>query len=70
MIVTGDFKINKIMSYSGMTVNERLVVSGLYKDFERAIKFKNKEKLIEILKKISMNQNDIDGYLKKYKMNN
>ena len=40
-----------IMDYSGMTVNERLVVSGLITDFDIAIKNKDKGKLLEILKK-------------------
>ena len=56
------------MDYSGMTVNERLVVSGLYKEFEQAIKNKDNNALINVLKKISLNDKDIDGYLKKYKM--
>ena len=57
------------MDYSGMTVNERLAVSGLYKEFDRALKAKDKNRLIEILKKVSLSDVNTKEILKKYKMN-
>ncbi len=56
------------MDYSGMTVNERLAVSGLYKEFERALKSKNKNRLVEILKEVSLSDVNINEILKKYKI--
>lgn len=56
------------MDYSGMTVNERLAVSGLYKEFERALKSKNKNRLVEILKEVSLSDANIIGILKEYKI--
>ena len=40
--------------FKGMTVNERLYVSGLINEFEVAVVNKNKEKIIEILKKVEI----------------
>jgi hypothetical protein len=57
------------MNYSGMTVNERLVVSGLFKDFEVAKKLKNKEAIIEILKKIRVNETSILNILNEFGIN-
>jgi hypothetical protein len=39
--------------YSGMTVNERLYVSGLSNDFDNAVKENNIKKIIEILKELN-----------------
>lgn len=40
--------------YKGMTVNERLYVSGLMNAFDKAIKGNNVEKVIDILKKVEI----------------
>lgn len=56
------------MDYSGMTVNERLAVSGLYKEFDKALKNKDKMKLVEILKKVSLSDTNINDILEKYKI--
>lgn len=40
--------------YGGMTVNERLYVSGLLKEFYKAVEEKNKEKVILILNKVEI----------------
>jgi hypothetical protein len=47
--------------YSGMTLNEMLFESGLLKDFDKAVKDKNRPKLIEILKKIDIENKNADG---------
>ena len=38
--------------YAGMTVNERLYVSGYFDQYEQAVKKKDVEKLIHILKEV------------------
>jgi hypothetical protein len=37
--------------YAGMTVNERLYVSGLLDEFEKAVSEKNTDEAVRILKK-------------------
>jgi hypothetical protein len=50
-----------------MTINERLWTLGLMKDYEKAIKEKDKEKFIEILSKIKITRpEDIECYLKSH----
>ncbi|PRZ00186.1 hypothetical protein BY457_10610 [Marinilabilia salmonicolor] len=56
------------MDYSGMTVNERLAVSGLFKEFDKAVRKKDKMKLVEILKEVSLSDANIDDILRKYKI--
>ena len=59
----------KIMEnkYRGLTVNERLYVSGLIDDFDNAVSKKNKVKIIEILKKVEINdENTINQILKDF----
>ncbi|RCW38252.1 hypothetical protein [Marinilabilia salmonicolor] len=56
------------MDYSGMTVNERLAVSGLFKEFDKAVRKKDKMKLVEILKEVSLSNANIDDILRKYKI--
>ena len=49
--------------YSGMTVNERLYMSGLSNDFDNAIKENNIKKVLEILKRIELNEVSIKPIL-------
>lgn len=40
--------------YAGMTVNERLYVSGLMNKFDKAVKEKNVDKVISILHEVEL----------------
>jgi len=40
--------------YAGMTVNERLYVSGLMDEFDKAVAGKNIDEAIRILKKVEL----------------
>jgi len=55
------------MDYGGMTVNERLFVSGRLWDFEAAVKEGNRQKVLEILKELQVSESDaihiIDVYV-------
>lgn len=42
------------MTYAGMTVNERLWVSGLFDEFEAAIRDKDIKRVVEILKSVEL----------------
>ncbi|CAG5068874.1 hypothetical protein DYBT9623_01606 [Dyadobacter sp. CECT 9623] len=44
--------------YKGMTVNERLYISGLMDEFDLAVKENNTAKIIEILKKVEITDFD------------
>lgn len=50
-------------NYAGMTVNERLAVSGLMNEFDKAKQRKDKEKLIEILTIVNVDKNSIKSIL-------
>lgn len=50
-----------------MTVNERLVVSGLYKKFDRAVKEKDRKTVVSILEQIRLGKPSINDILRKYK---
>jgi hypothetical protein len=54
------------MNYSGMTVNERLVISGLLKEFDKARKKKDSKELISLLKKIEIDESSINKILEKF----
>ena len=54
------------MYYSGMTVNERIVVSGLDKEFNKSVKNRNTESVIRILEKVNLDRKSIDDILKVY----
>ena len=54
--------------YSGMTVNERLYISGKIDEFDSAVKEKNVEKIKAILKEIKVDAASIKAILKKYKL--
>lgn len=42
--------------FAGMTVNERIFVCGVMGDFDRAAKICDKEKIIEILLKVDLTE--------------
>ncbi len=52
--------------YSGMTVNERLYVSGLMDNFDAAVKGKDTETVIAILKKVGLKELSINPILKQF----
>ena len=45
--------------YLGMTVNERLYLSGLMTDFDFYLKQKDVEKIINVLRKIELEESSI-----------
>ena len=54
------------MNFAGMTINERLFVSGLIKEFDSAVKEKNRVRVVEILNRIDLNNQTILGILEEY----
>jgi hypothetical protein len=54
------------MDYSGMTLNERLVVGGFLKDFDKARKKKDTKTLLTILKKIDVDDSSVSDILAEY----
>lgn len=50
--------------YEGMTVNERLYVSGNLPKFEKAVKERNIEKVIEILMTVELKNTSIEPILR------
>ena len=50
--------------FAGMTVNERLYVSGLMDAFDAAVEEKNSEKVRAILEKVELTELNIDRILK------
>lgn len=51
--------------YAGMTVNERLYVSGLMDEFDDAVKKKNTEMVRSILEKVELTEESIKPILEK-----
>lgn len=51
--------------YAGMTVNERLYVSGLMDEFDEAVEKKNTEKVRAILEKVELTEESIKPILEK-----
>lgn len=47
------------VKYKGMTVNERLYISGLSDDFYNAVNNKDVERVIEILQEVELNDQSI-----------
>lgn len=52
--------------YAGMTVNERLYVSGLLDEFERSVSEKNTDAAIRILKEVELTDENIKPILVKW----
>lgn len=52
--------------YAGMTVNERLYVSGYMDEFDMAINNKDIEKIKSILKIVELDEISIKAILEKY----
>ena len=52
------------MKYQGMTVNERLYVSGLMDAFDKAVKVKDIQKVRSILENVELNEVSIKPILK------
>ena len=52
--------------YAGMTVNERLYVSGLLDGFDKAVQLKAVDLVISILKKVELTEENIDPILKNH----
>ena len=50
--------------YAGMTVNERLYVSGLMEKFDKAVNEKNVDAIVSILKNVELTDLSIDPILK------
>jgi molecular chaperone GrpE (heat shock protein) len=51
--------------YAGMTVNERLYVSGLMDEFDGAVKIRDTEKIRAILEKVELTEESIKPILEK-----
>ena len=49
--------------YGGMTVNERLCVSGLMDQFDNAVRKKDSQKIISILLKVELDELNIKAIL-------
>lgn len=56
------------IKYKGMTVNERLYLSGLLDKFEKAIHEKDISKVRKVLTEVELTQPDIDDILKKHNL--
>lgn len=50
--------------YQGMTVNERLCISGLINNFDEAVSHKNVDLVISILKEVELTKDSIEPILK------
>lgn len=53
-----------IMKYDGMTVNERLYLSGLLDVFDKAVKQKDIEKVVKILESVELKEDNIKLIIK------
>ena len=52
--------------YDGMTVNERLYVSGLLDEFDKAVQLKDVDVIISILKIVELTDENIDSILRNH----
>lgn len=50
-------------AYAGMTVNERLYVSGLMDEFDKAVSEKNTAEVIFVLEKVGLGDDSIEPIL-------
>ena len=50
--------------YAGMTVNERIYVSGLMDEFDKAVSEKKTDEVIRILKTVELGDDSIEPILK------
>jgi len=50
-------------NYNGMTVNERLYVSGLMDKFDKAVKKKDISTVVSILNEVELNEGSIEPIL-------
>ncbi len=55
-------------NYQGMTVNERLYVSGLLPLFDKAVSDKNIETIKEILNNVGLPEDDISEIIRSIKL--
>jgi len=51
-----------------MTVNERLFLSGLLEDFDKAVSNKDVKKVAQILEEIELTEENIEPILEKYEL--
>jgi len=51
--------------YKGMTVNERLYVSGLMDEFDNAVRERNVNKVVSILRQVDLNEESISPILER-----
>lgn len=58
----------KSSKYNGMTVNERLVVSGKIEEFDIAVSLSDEKKVAEILKGLLVDDNSISDIIKSLKI--
>ncbi len=56
--------------YVGMTVNERLYISGLIDKFDYAVKRKDVSTIVSILKKVELKEESIKPILDSLKLGN
>jgi len=56
------------MRYKGMTVNERLQVSGQMEEFDKQVKRKDVNKITTILKSVELTNESIEPILKNLKL--
>lgn len=54
--------------YDGMTVNERLYVSGLMDRFDRCVESKDVKRITEILQKLELDEESINAILRSLKL--
>ena len=54
--------------YAAMTVNERLCVSGLIEEFDRAVEEKNTTEVIRILREVELTDESIKPILEQLKL--
>jgi hypothetical protein len=54
--------------YRGMTVNERLWVSGLMDEFDKAVEEKDIDRVVSVLKEVELTEGNIHPILKQLKL--